>query len=59
MHDGVTKMNDDIKQDGLRVLTTDEVEQVAGGDQYELWWQQIAAARATALATQIGRGQVN
>lgn len=52
-------MKDDIKNDGLRVLTMNEVEQVAGGDQYDLWWQQIAAARATALATQIGRGQVN
>lgn len=52
-------MKDDIKKDGLRTLSTDEVEHVAGGDQYDLWWQQIAAARAAALATQIGRGQVN
>lgn len=52
-------MKDDIKKDGPRVLTMDQAEQVAGGDQYDLWWQQIAAARATALATQIGRGQVN
>lgn len=52
-------MKNDIRKDDLRTLTTVEVEQVAGGDQYDLWWQQIAAARATALATQIGRGQVN
>lgn len=50
-------MKDDIKKDDLRVLTIDEVEQVAGGEDW--WWQVINAARAAALATQIGRGQVN
>lgn len=52
-------MKDPIKKDGPRTLTTDEIEHVAGGDWYDLLWQQMAAGGATALATQVGRGQVN
>lgn len=55
-------MKDDSRNGDLRILTLTEVEHVCGcgfEEDYARWWQQILNARATALATQIGRGQVN